>query len=70
MSGDFLGIVTDRVLGGHLRDRGVINPEGIRRLVSLHSQEAGNFSCTLMALLALETWTEAYQSRLGGVSFG
>jgi asparagine synthase (glutamine-hydrolysing) len=70
LSGNFLDIVGERLLGGQLRDSGVIDPEGVRRLVRLHSQGAQNFSGVLMVLLALETWAEAYRSRLLSVSFG
>jgi asparagine synthase (glutamine-hydrolysing) len=69
LTGKFLGRVGDSILGGRLREAGVINPAGVG--VLLKQQEAGqyNHNNLLMLLLVMEYWTEAYESRVGAISW-
>jgi len=70
LQGPFLDVTGDRLLGGHLRKAGVIREEGVRSLLDRSRAGSYNYTGMLMALLALEAWSEAYARRVGGVRWG
>ncbi len=67
--GPFLAAMGDRLLGGHLRQAGLLREEGVRSLLGRARDAEHNYTSMLMALLALEAWTEAYTRRVGAISW-
>ena len=67
--GPFLDAMGERLLGGHLRKAGLLREEGVRSLLARARDAAHNYASMLMALLALEAWTETYTRRVGAISW-
>jgi asparagine synthetase B (glutamine-hydrolysing) len=69
VKGNLLNAVREKVLDGNLQKWGIVERSGIQKLVKLQSDSRHNFNNTLLLLLAFESWTDVYQSRVGGISF-
>jgi len=69
LSGKFLERVGDAILGGRLREAGVISPAGVGVLLKQQGTGQYNHNNLLMLLLVMEYWTEAYESRIGAISW-
>jgi len=70
LQGPFLDAMGDRLLGGHLRQAGIVREEGVRALLAHAGNPGHNYYLMLMVLLALEAWTDAYSRRVGAVHWG
>jgi asparagine synthase (glutamine-hydrolysing) len=70
MQGDFLQQVKDQVLNGTLVGEGVFDKRGIEFLFSKHDPKTStHYSNIFILLLAFETWANAYQARIGRLSW-
>jgi len=69
MQGPFLAAIRERLLTGHLRAAGLLRPAGVETLFGQARATGHNYAHMLMALLALEAWTDAYVRRVGPVSW-
>jgi asparagine synthase (glutamine-hydrolysing) len=67
LKGPFLDAMGDRLLGGHLRQAGIVREEGVRALLARARDSGHNYASMLMVLLALEAWTGVYSGRVGAV---
>ena len=69
MQGRLLKDAEEIVREGLLLRSGVISTGSLERLIKLQSDKTHGHNNMLMALLAFETWVNAYQSRVGNVTF-
>ncbi len=69
MAGEALHVVSEKVLNGHLREWGLIDPDGVAELIKRQTSNRHSYTNMLVLLLALESWADVYQSRIGGVTW-
>jgi asparagine synthase (glutamine-hydrolysing) len=62
--------IGERLLGGALQEAGILSRRGVRRLLDGAGSDARANHGMLMALVALESWAEAYQQRVGRILWG
>lgn len=67
--GDLLGLVGDKVLNGNLCKLGIIDRNGVERLIKSQSDATHNYNSMLTLLLAFESWIDVYQKRVGNINF-
>jgi asparagine synthase (glutamine-hydrolysing) len=70
LKGEFLRKVGDKVLGGHLREWGLIEPAGVIELMKRQSDSRHSYNNMLMLLLAFESWADVYHQRIGRITWG
>lgn len=69
LKGTFLKTVGEKVLDGNLRKLGLIDIGGVENLIKHQSDSQHNYNNMLLILLALETWINVSQERLGQITF-
>jgi len=69
LTGKFLERVGDAVLDGRLREAGVINSKGVGALLERQAAGQYNYNNLLLILLVMEYWADAYESRIGAISW-
>jgi asparagine synthase (glutamine-hydrolysing) len=68
LKGNFLNLIKEKVLGGNLCKSGLIERDGVEKLIKLHVDSSDNFTSMLMLLLAFESWIDVYQNRVGNIT--
>ena len=69
MHGAFLAKVSEKVLDGVLVKNGIVDREGVIRLLKLQKDGAHNYNNMLMLLLAFEVWVESYRQNIGEINW-
>jgi asparagine synthase (glutamine-hydrolysing) len=71
MTGKFLDQAKNRILDGNLAAEGVVDKQGVEFLFKQHDPKTTkHYTNMIMLLLALESWVQAYRTRIGGISWG
>ncbi len=69
VEGPFLDAVRERLLSGRLRAAGLLREDGLATVLGRTRQPGHDYTGTVMALLALESWADVYQRRVGAVAW-
>jgi len=69
MRGDFLTKICSRIMDGRLVKVGMLSQDGVGDLMSEHRNGKRDHHNMLMLLYSLESWVDAYESRLGKIAF-
>ena len=64
-----LSVVSEKVLDGNLCKWGLVERAGVEKLIKLQTDASHNYNSMLMLLLAFESWIDAYQGRIGNITF-